>query len=57
MKSVYTNTPLGESLPNWRTPARPGPAQMSGSYVRLDRLEVPRDGPALFRALGQVEEV
>ncbi len=57
MNNAIDSRPVGAILPDWRPPALPGPAQIQGRYVRLEQLDPARHGPALFRALGQVEDV
>ncbi|MEL7211691.1 MAG: GNAT family protein [Pseudomonadota bacterium] len=57
MNDAIETRPVGRALPDWQVPVRPGPAVMQGQYVRLDVLDPAGHGPALFDALGTVEDV
>ncbi len=41
---------LGEEVPGWTPPPRPGPSRIEGRYATLERLDPERHGPDLFRA-------
>jgi RimJ/RimL family protein N-acetyltransferase len=45
-----SEAPLGEPVPNWTPPPRPGPEVMEGQWVRLERLDPPRHGPEIHEA-------
>ena len=57
MTTVSDPRPVGAALPHWTPPAPPGPVAMEGDYVRLERLDAARHGPALFRTMAQVDRV
>ncbi|MBP1805685.1 GNAT family N-acetyltransferase [Rubellimicrobium aerolatum] len=42
--------PLGEPVPGWTPPPRPGPAVIEGRRVRLERLDPARHGPQVHAA-------
>lgn len=45
-----TTKRFGDSLPNWKIPARPGPEVMEGVHVRLERMSADHHAADLFRA-------
>lgn len=50
MTSPDPDRPLGAALPDWQAPPRPGPSQIGGRYLRLERLEPSRHAAAIFAA-------
>lgn len=41
---------IGEPVPDWRPPLRPGAASLGGRFCAVERLDAERHGPALFCA-------
>lgn len=52
-----TSKRFGDSLPNWKAPARPGPQAMEGHHVRLELLSADAHAADLFRAYSGHDEV
>ncbi|MDP2063341.1 MAG: GNAT family protein [Phaeovulum sp.] len=48
---------FGATLPEWKAPVRPGPAQIEGRYARLERLDPEAHAHALFAAYREDDSV